>query len=177
MRLLRLFEKKHEIKQDQQFERLLKLDAGSRLQFNSKIWIVKKILEYNWGDNINSFDFIVDNGDKLAYIGIEHSGNTFCISVKYDVALEQFEFDLPDFIARNEVPPEHLKIDNIQYQYDRESVGKCRIEDTSEWMDIISWEFIDKSNNGLLTIELYSNKEFFASVGKVAHPNDFQIIE
>ena len=175
MRITNLFSKKHHPLSDEETN-LLALEANKYIQYQGKQWLVKKIIEYNWGDLLVSYDYILDNEIEILYLGVEKNNNHLLLSVKKDIPVKSVDSNLEKEIKENEVPPQILQFDGIPFVYDRESFGKCRLENSTDWTNISVWDYIDKSNKKALTVELYGDKEVFTSVGQFIHISEISIV-
>jgi hypothetical protein len=146
---------------------LLSIEAGKTLQYNNTQWTLKKIIEYQWGELLFSYDYLIDNGTEIQYLGIEKNIDNLILSMKKDIPIDSIDLKLKEYILKNEVPPRTLNMNDIIYYFDRESVGKCKLENTTDWTKLTVWEYIDKTNKNVLTIEQYGDNDFFSSVGTI----------
>jgi hypothetical protein len=172
MRITNLFRKRTHDTLSVEEKNLLAFEAGESLLFEDQQWIIKKIIEYNWGESLVSYDYILDNGKAIIYLGVEKNDNKLLLSIRKDISVDKIDSNLKADIIKNEVPSRILHYEGIQFLFDRESVGMSRLENTTDWTDITVWEYIDKSNKHVLTIEQYSDKEIFTSIGTVITISD-----
>ena len=156
---------------------LLDIETGSSIMYNGNSLLIKKIIEYDWGNSQISYDYILDNGKDIAYLSVEQNDYKLLLSIKYDIAVGEIDLTLPEYIAKNETPPKTIIYNNIEFQYDRESFGKSRLEDSTDWIALDVWEYIDLKSANVLTIEQYTNKEIFTSIGVVISIDDIKITE
>ena len=176
MRIANLFRRKQQHSLTENETTLLKADAGFRLKYSNCIWIIKKIIEYNWGESYVSYDFILDNEIEIAYLCVEEIDNKLLLSFKKDSFLTNLAEGVLEEFKKSEVPPGVILFSDIQYLFDRESVGKSRIENSTEWTDLISWEYIDKTNKHVLTVERFGNSDFFVSVGQNVSISEIELM-
>lgn len=176
MRIANLFQRKQQHSLTENETTLLKAEAGTRLKYNSCIWTIKKIIEYNWGESYISYDYIIDNDVEIAYLCVEEIDSKLYISFKKDSFLTNLAEGVLDEFKNSEVPPALIMFSDIQYLFDRESVGKSRLENSTDWTDLISWEYIDKTNINVLTIERFSEIDYFVSVGKTISMSEITIM-
>src|ERR1035437_5400259 len=165
MRIINLLRKKTQHKHTVDESNLLSIEVDKTILLNNKTWKIKKIIEYTWGEGIFSYDYIIDDGKSIAYLGIEKNKDNLVLSIKSDVNIDLIDSTLKIHIQKNEVPPRTINYNGIQFYFDRESVGKSKIENAIDWTVLTVWEFIDNKNKNVLTIEQYSDKEIFCSIG------------
>ena len=175
MRITNLFRKKSQHALSLEESNILTIEANKKIIFDTCSWTIKKIIEYNWGELLVSYDYILDNGSELKYLGVEQNGNNLLLSIKKDINIELIDSNVKSEIISNEVPPRILHFNGIQFLFDRESIGKSRLEHSSDWTNLTVWEYIDKSKKNVLTIEQYSDKEIFSSVGTIISINEISL--
>lgn len=176
MRITNLFRKKSKHELSVKEMELLAVEADTNILFGQRQWLIKKIIEYNWGESLISYDYILDDGKEIVYLGVEKSNDKLLLSIKNDIAVEKIDTQLKDYINKNEVPPRLLNYSGIQFMFDRESVGKSRLENSNDWTDITVWEYSDKNISNVLTIEQYSDNEIFTSIGTIIGISEITIV-
>lgn len=177
MGLFDIFKKKKKEEYDPNNIRITDLKKGFMLDYDMKTWEVKEMYEYDWGDNFFSFEYKLDCGDDVVYLSVEQEDDVE-LSIMRKVKIRAVGEDLPEEIAKNEVPPKKLNYNGLTFYKDGESPGYFRNMDEKpeESTEFISWDYYDESEKNVITIEQWGEREFEAAVGIVAQEYEFSNI-
>lgn len=148
--------------------RVTDLRAGFILDYDLKSWQVKEAYEYDWGDQYFTREFLLDSGDEVVYLHIDDN-EELELSICKKIKIRAVDTDLPEYILEHEQPPKKIVFEGKEYYLDRESPGYFSDEPENEasWTELISWDYYDKEETNLITIEQWGDKEFAAACGKV----------
>ncbi len=157
--------------------KLTDLDHGFIVDYNLKSWQVKEVYEYDWGNNNFSQEFMLDAGDEVVYLGIENKGELW-ITVNKSINIRELGEDIIDKTIRKERPPKKLEYDGTTFHLDSDNAGyfNDKTKGTDDWEELISWEYYDDNEEQVLGITQWGERDFEASVGKVAKEYEFSDI-
>jgi hypothetical protein len=166
--------KKKEPKYDATNIRVTDLAKNFLFDYDLSIWMVKSAYEYDWGDNYFTREFKIENEKETSFLNIEED-DELILSISKKVRLVSVGEDLPDHIVRHQKPPSKIEYEGITYLLEKESPGYFNDPENNKdsWVELISWDFVDKSGEFVLCIEQWGEREFEASVGKVV--KEFEI--
>ena len=150
------------------------LRAGFILDYDLKSWSVREEYEYDWGNNYFTREFMLDSGDEIVYLHMDDNEEVQLTASK-KVKIRAVGEDIPEYIIEHEQPPKKIVYDGKEYYLDRESPGYFSDEPDNEdsWTELISWDYYDKNEEYILSIEQWGDKEFAAAHGKVV--KEFEI--
>jgi hypothetical protein len=91
------------------------------------------------------------------------------MSMTRKVKIRSIDENLPEYIMSHKAPPPKINYQGMDLLLDKEMPGYCRKLEASDddWAEFISWDYYDKSEAFILTIEQWSENTFEASFGKV----------
>lgn len=167
------FFKKKEVHYDSTNILVNDLDVGFVFEYDLSTWVVKAIMEYDWGNNYFTREFQVSNGTETRYLGIEDD-DELIISFMQKVKVRALQDDLTDTLIVRQHPPQKINYKGITYMLEKEAAGYFHnITNGTEWEEFRSWDFEDETGEHLLCIEQWDEKEFEASIGRKI--NEFEI--
>lgn len=166
--------KKKEPKYDATNIRVSDLDKNFVFDYDLSTWIVKGVYKYDWGDNYFTREFKIENDKDTFFLNLEED-DELVLSISKKVRLVSVGDDLPDHIVRHQKPPSKIEYEGIIYLLENENSGYFNDpeKDKDNWIELISWDYIDKSGEFVLCIEQWDEREFEASVGKIV--KEFEI--
>lgn len=160
------FFKRKQPKYDSTNIRVTDLDVGFVFEYDLSSWEVQASYEYDWGDNYFSKEYKINNGSKTFFLCIEED-DEISLSVCDKIKVRELGENVLAELLSNQKPPNILIYKDKKYSFEKESPGyfndKARGED---WVEFISWDFVDESGEFIVTIEQWDEKEFEASAGK-----------
>lgn len=135
---------------------------------------MKGVYKYDWGDNYFTREFKIENDKDTFFLNLEED-DELVLSISKKVRLVSIGDDLPDHIVRHQKPPSKIEYEGIIYLLENENPGYFNDpeKDKDNWIELISWDYIDKSGEFVLCIEQWDEREFEASVGKIV--KEFEI--
>ncbi len=168
MGILDFFKKDKEPDYDPSNLKVTDLRAGFIVDYDLKSWTVKEAYEYDWGNNYFTREFMLESADDMVYLHIDDN-EELSLSVSKKVKIRAVGEDIPEYISDHEQPPKKFEYEGREYYLDRESPGYFSDDPANDdsWIELISWEYYDKEEEYILTIEQWGDKEFAAAHGKV----------
>ncbi|BDD05417.1 DUF4178 domain-containing protein [Aureibacter tunicatorum] len=169
--------KKDEPSYDPTNLKLSDLNVGFIVEYDMQNWEVKKAFEYDWGNNCFTKEFQLFDGKEYIYLSVDDN-TEMELSVTRPVKIRHIEEDLPEYIVSRETPPSKISYEGVTYFLDEDSAGYCKEfgEDEGSWAELINWDFYDKSEEKILSITQWGEKEFEASIGTVVKEFQFSNI-
>lgn len=166
--------KKKEPKYDVTNMRVTDLDLNFLFDYDLSTWEVKGAYEYDWGDNYFTREFKIQNDKDTAFLYLDDD-DELNLSISKKVRLVNIGQNLPDYIVQHKKPPSTIEYEGATYLLENENPGYFNDPENGKdnWVELISWDYVDKSEKLILCIEQWGEREFEASVGKVV--NEFEI--
>jgi len=157
--------------------RITDLKAGFILDYDLKSWQVKEAYQYDWGNHYFTREFLLDSGDEVVYLHIDDN-EELDLSISKKIKIRALDVDLPEYILKHEQPPKKIVYEGKEYYLDRESPGYFSDEPDNEgsWAELISWDYYDKEECYMVTVEQWGDREFAASHGKMVKEYEFSNI-
>lgn len=150
------------------------LRPGFLLDYDLKSWRVNEMYEYDWGNSYFTREFLLDSGDDQVYLHVDPNDDMF-LTVTKNIKVRSIDENLPEYIIEHHKTPVKLVYDNIDYLLEKETPGyfsdQPQYDDT--WAELISWEFYDKDNKYILSVEQWGENDFTAAQGKIV--KEFEI--
>ncbi|WP_062061956.1 DUF4178 domain-containing protein [Aquimarina longa] len=145
--------------------RITDLEKDYILDYDLESWIVTKMYEYDWGNNFFTREFVINNGAKNLYLHIEDD-DELEISVTKKIGIRTLGEHIVDAIEETEKPPKKIVYDNQIYYRDSENMGFVRNVDNEDWSEVISWLYLDDTEELLITIEQTGESNYEATIGE-----------
>jgi hypothetical protein len=173
MGFLDIFKKKNQEEQihyDPTNIKIIDIRKGWLFDYEGKTWEVVEEFEYDWGDNIFTYEYKIQSGADTAYMFIEESEKVYCTftnKIKFAKLGEEVEQHLLDY----QKPPSQITYEGITFYRERESPGYFRSLEDEDSIEVILWEYFDDSETKILLIHQWDEGDFEASVGIVEEEN------
>ena len=165
MGIFDLFKKKEEEPHyDPTDIKITDLEQGYLLDYDLETWTVKKMSEYDWGDNHFSREFLIESGGKTRYLTIDEE-DTLEICLYEKIKYRKLGSFVKSHFEEHNKFPEEITYDSVTYYFDEESPGYYRDVDTETWEELISFDFSNDDEDKFLNIEQWDENDFEASIG------------
>lgn len=156
------------------------LNEGWVFEYDLKTWQVQEAYEYDWGGNFFTHEYKISDGDDTLFLEVEED-DELEIALYRKVKLLAIDEDLPETIEKDKRPPKKLIYEGVKYYRDEESPGYFRNmkddeKDDENWSELISWTYYDDTDEKVLVIEQWGDREFEAAVGTYAESYEFSNI-
>lgn len=152
------------------------LKKGDLFDYNLETWSVIEEFEYDWGDECFTKELLIEKDGKRKYLTIDIEDGLE-LTMQEKVRLRTLDENFVDHLMDKSEPMKKIKYKGIKYYQDAKNLGFYRNVNTkSEGVECISWDFYDKSEQHVLTIDQWGDAEFEVSVGMVIKPNEISDI-
>jgi hypothetical protein len=148
--------------------RIVDLDKNFVFDYDLSTWIVKAVYEYDWGNNYFTNEFKIEDDKETAFLNIDND-DELVISITKKEHLVNIDENIPDYIIKHETPPGKIEFQGKTFMLEEENLGyfNDRADDKDNWIEFISWDYVDKSGEFVLCIEQWGERKFDASYGKI----------
>jgi hypothetical protein len=169
MGIFDIFKKKTEDEQphyDPTNIKIIDIRKGWLFDYDLKTWEVMEEFEYDWGDNIFTYEYKIQAGTETLYLFIEDNGGIYCTfttKIKFARLGETVEQSLLD----HHKPPTEITYDGIKFFRESESPGFFRSLEDEDSVEVVLWEYFDESETRILLIHQWDETDFEASVGVI----------
>jgi hypothetical protein len=172
-----LKKKEPELDYDPNNLKLVDLRAGFLIDFDMKTWRVNEMYEYDWGNSYFTREYLLDSGDDQVYLHIDPNDGMF-LTISKNIKVRAVDQDLPEYIMEHKHAPKKLIYEGSEYFLEKETPGyfsdQPQFDDT--WAELISWEYYDKDNKFILSVEQWGENDFTAAKGRILKEFEFSNI-
>ena len=146
------------------------LDKGFVFEYDLKSWEVQEVYKYDWGDHFFSYEYKISSGSETRFLSVEDDDELFVV-LSQKSNIRKIGEDLPELLA-DEKNPKKIEFDNQPFFLEEEAPGYFCNETKSKdnWVELISWTYINENEDQVVTLEQWGEKEFEASFGKIIKP-------
>jgi len=151
------------------------LGVGFLVDYFMQTWEVKKVYLYDWGNNFESREYLLDSGSEKMYLHVEDDDGFKCsISKKLD--LKKIDQTLAQQIVKQDDAPQQLVFENETYQRVNSGQGYCGEEGDADedWSKFVNWNF--ETGNKFISIDRWGEEEFSAANGSYVKEIEFSNI-
>ncbi len=146
------------------------LRKGYLLDYELKTWQAVEEYEYDWGNEVFSYEYKLVSSDDTIYLYVEDD-EVLSVSRKIKFAM------LPDEVERELLasgkPPKKIVYNGRTYFRGKESMGFFKeVDDPGESVEFIVWPYEDETEKYILTIEQWGDEDFEASIGHYIKPSE-----
>jgi hypothetical protein len=169
MGFLDIFKKKNEEEQphyDPTNIKVIDIRKGWLFDYDDKTWEVMEEFEYDWSDNIFTYEYKIQSGAEILYMFIEENQGVFCTfttKIKFARLGEAVEAHLLDYHK----PPATITYEGIKFLRERESPGFFRSLEDEDSVEVVLWEYFDEAETRILLIHQWDETDFEASIGVI----------
>jgi hypothetical protein len=169
MGFLDIFKKKNQEEQphyDPTNIRAIDIRKGWLFDYDAKTWEVIEEFEYDWGDNIFTYEYKIQSGAEVLYMFVEENQEIYCTfttKIKFARLGESVEQHLLDYSK----PPSQITYENTKFLRERESPGYFRSLEDEDSVEVMLWEYFDEAEAKILLIHQWDESDFEASVGVI----------
>ncbi len=143
---------------------LSKLKVGYLVDYDLKTWEVTEYNMYDWDDGDYSYEWELTSGNEIIYLEREEDDEVEWV-VSKRISFKSLGPGLSTHIKQNEDPPHELEYDGVAYYLEDGSGGYFCKGGGKQRIEFLYWEFLDESEEKVLTIEQWGEDKFEASVG------------
>lgn len=151
---------------------LSKLKVGYLLDYDLKTWEVTAHNKSQWGEGDFSEEWELRCEDEVLYLEREEDDEVeWALTRK--VPITDVGKDIAGYIKKHEDPPDEIHYKGKKYHLEESSGGKFYKGGRDSYDEFLCWDFIDESEEYVLTLEQWSETSFEAAYGKVVEEYQF----
>ena len=151
------------------------LEKGYLLDYDLETWTVKKMAEYDWGDNHFSREFTIISQNKTRFLHIEDD-DELVVTFSENLKIRKLGPEVNNHIKVNGVPPDEIVYDGITYYLEDQPSGYYRNVENEDWEELILFDYWDENEKHCISIEQWDENDFEASIGIRIKPSDISNI-
>jgi hypothetical protein len=151
------------------------MKKGFIVDYSMKSWEVKKVSNYNWGNNYYSKEYILDAGDEKMFLNVEDDDGLVC-SIWSSIDLFDIDQNLAIEIRTNDEAPNKLLYANKTYVRKESSQAVCEEEGVEGESKLVNWTYQHSESKECISINRWGEEEFDASVGTYIKAREFSNI-
>ena len=172
MGLFDFFGKKKESKVDYT---VAEMNLGFMVEYFLKTWEVKKVYHYDWGNNFESIEYLLDSGDEKCYLSVEDNDELICM-VSKKLEMNPIDPKLASQIVSADDAPQQLVFENKTYHRKSSGQGYCGENDDDEenWSKFVNWVY--ENEQDFISIDRWGEEEFSAAKGSYVKEFEFSNI-
>ncbi|MCS6968840.1 MAG: DUF4178 domain-containing protein [Cytophagales bacterium] len=141
------------------------LRIGFVFDYDMKTWEVIDEFEYDWGDQLFTYEYKITSGTETLYMRVEERDKLYCI----------FTQKLPfgklgqaaQFFKERQTGPSTIDFEGTTFYLDREKPGFFRSTQDEDSIEVIQWDYLDDTGKYILVIHQWDEQDFELSVGVV----------
>jgi len=152
---------------------LPKLKVGYMVDYDLKTWEVSEYNKYDWGDHVYSYEWELKSGNELFYLEQDDDEDETEWMLVQKVPFRSIDPGLGKYIQEHDDPPEELTYNGVQYYLEDNGGGYFCRGGGKEGAEFLYWDYIDKSEELIISLEQWSEERFEASVGKYVEEYEF----
>ncbi|ODS32563.1 MAG: hypothetical protein SCARUB_02314 [Candidatus Scalindua rubra] len=170
----RMFGKKKKKEELDPFQDLVlsKLKVGYLVDYDLKTWKVTEYNKYDWGNGDYSYEWELTSGNEVVYLECEDDDEPEWVLAK-KIPFKKLGPGLGKHIREKEDPPNEIEYDGVIYYLEDGSGGYFCKGGGEQKTEFLYWDFLDESEEKILTIEQWEEDKFEASVGKYVEEYQF----
>jgi hypothetical protein len=143
---------------------------GFLLDYDLQTWVAEEEFEYDWGNNLFSYEFKLTNAKDTIYLSLDEERSLVCTILR-PLKFAKLGDEVEKAIIDNEKPPRSITYEGTTYYRERERPGYFRNIQTENWEEFIMWKYVDDTEKKILIIEQWDVEEFEAWIGIVVPEN------
>lgn len=149
------------------------LPVGSKLNYRLATWVVEEIVDYDWGENGKSLEYVISSGENFSYLGVEENGE-LNLDISSDLSMNTLKV-FKRAIVDGQEPNETLMIEARKYTLSDKFEGKSMSRDTNDecWRPCEVWMYTDEIDQYYISIVRWSKTDFSAVQGQFI--DEFQL--
>lgn len=140
------------------------LETGYLLEFDLKVWEVKNVYEYDWGNNFFTVEYQLDNGEEVINLHVEED-DELELSVSRAKNVNAIDPNLRTHIVDSDTAPKQIVYDGKTYYLDDESPAGFRNLNESTWHDFVNYDYVTEDEKHFINIEQWAEGKVQAAVG------------
>ena len=171
------FGKKEETTRDALSVTIKDLEIGDIVDYFMKSWEVKEVFKYDWGNNSFTKEYQLFDGTETVFLHVEEDDKVE-LSLTRSISLNVINPLLRSIIIDNDEPPATIEYSGTTYFKQEEAQG--HVSDASEDFEnesaFVSWDYTDRKEKKILTLERSGEQDFDAFIGENVDAYEFSNI-
>lgn len=155
---------------------LSKIKVGYIVDYDLNTWEITEYNKYDWGNGIFSYEWELKSGNDVCYLECENDEDEDEWILVKKIPFRSLFPELGKYIQQNEDPPEGLTYEGVKYCLDERGGGYFCRGGGDQGAEFLYWDYVDKSEELILTIEQWSEERFEAVAGKYVEEYQFSNI-
>ncbi|MBL4752558.1 MAG: DUF4178 domain-containing protein [Flavobacteriales bacterium] len=151
------------------------LEVGFMIDYFMSTWEVKKVYLYDWGNNIETREYLLDSGSETYYLHVEDDDQLKC-SLSKKIELRDIDPGLAQQIVSQDDAPQQIVFENVTYHRATSGQGYCGEsgDDDEDWSKFVNWTF--ENGEDFISIDRWGEEEFSAAKGSYVKEIEFSNI-
>ncbi|MBL4652010.1 MAG: DUF4178 domain-containing protein [Flavobacteriales bacterium] len=151
------------------------LGVGYMVDYFMETWEVKKVYLYDWGNNLETREYLLDSGKETYYLHVEDEDKLVC-SLSQKIEIRDIDAGLVKQIVDQDDAPQQIVHQNITYTRTSSGQGHCGEERDNEedYAKFVNWMFENGEN--FISIDRWGEEDFSAAKGSYVKEIEFSNI-
>lgn len=154
---------------------LSNLKIGYLVDYDLKTWEVTAHNKCKWGEGNNSDEWELTSGHEVMYLEREEDDEVEWTFTK-KIPVSSVGEEIPGYIRKNEDAPEEIKYQGKTYHLQDCCGGRFYKSGKDFYDEFLCWDYMDESEDFVLSIEQWSETSFEASHGEYVEEYQFSNI-
>ena len=151
---------------------LSKLKVGYLLDYDLKTWEVAAHNRCDWGESEYSEEWELRSGNESVFLEREEDDEVEWTLTR-KIPVDDLGKGIVDYIKKHDDPPDEVNYKGKKYHLEESNGGRFHKGGKDAYDEFLSWDYIDESDEYVLTIEQWSETSFEAGHGKYVEEYQF----
>jgi hypothetical protein len=152
---------------------LPKLLPGFLVDFDMRTFQVAARNRYHWEDGGDSDEWELQEGDETWFLERSEDDGYVEWTFSQKLSISELEGDIPEYIAKQEDPPEKVTFQGKTYHLEEDDIGEYFRGDAKEGLKFIVWDYESEDGEELLSIEQWGEIKFDLTIGYTVEEYQF----
>ena len=143
------------------------LSKGCIVDYEMKSWIVKDVTEYDWGNNMFTFEYILTDEINTLFLHVNDDA-TLKLDISSPIGLLKLDRNLKSSIVEKDTPIKEITYEGEEYILTDEFLGHCKSTDDGDedWSKFINWVYHTKNEDKYISVNRWGETDIDAATGK-----------
>jgi hypothetical protein len=151
------------------------LRVGYLVDYDLRTWEVAAHNRYDFGDGYGTEEWELRSSSETLFLEREEDDEVEW-SVSRKIPIGAIDGDVRKHILEHDDPPSRIVFDGVLYHLDGSGAGRLQRGGAGEPEGFIYWDFIDRDDTRLVSIEQWGEMEFEAAAGQYVEEYEFSNI-
>ena len=148
------------------------MKVGYLVDYDMKTWEVTAYNTYDYS-GFRTKEWVLETSDKVLYLERADSDGETTWTLTESISIQQISGDVVEHTRRHDDPPENLTHDQRGYRLMESGAGLFHEDAEGRGSEFISWTYSDDSDENLLFITQYGERDFKAVAGEYVEEYQF----